>query len=399
MADDTLIAQEQVQESPEQQQQAAAKAELDQLMARNLGIGLPPGRQPVLQPNVARETLQQEQQSNQEQAVIVPEFKFDTFKAEFGYEKPEDIVAEIKTLRAKAATPSTPTPELKFENEQSEKLFKAFTAGKQKEVLAYLAEQDRLENITSKEVNESTAEEIIKTGMQFKYKGLTPDMINHRFNKQFGLPKEPLMKADEELEDFERRKAQWQEQVAEIKMERQIEANLIKPELEIAKSKLVIPEIPQTVDQEYLDWKKEQDEIKTVNAEVYEAYKQFKASDIETKIAFSDEAKKVAFEFQYVPDEKAFKTSQELVTDIDKFYATFRNQDGSPDRKGFIAAVDFMVNKDKIISAAISQGINAYIKSQLPDNQPNQTQRQVVLPTEETELQKQMRLRGIKSVV
>lgn len=370
------------------------KVELDRQMAIALGT---PQAQPEIE-NVERGTSSSEPVITSTEPIAVPEFKFETLKEKFGYEKPEDAITEIEQLRHLKANP-TPA-ELKFENESSEKIFKLLAAGKQKEVLSYLADQERYESLSSLEVNDSSAEDIIKAGMQLKYKGLTTDMINHRFNKTFGLPKEPVIRGDEDQEDFDQRKADWTEQVKEIKMERVIEANLVKPEIEAAKSKLVIPEIPQNVDQEYLNYKKEKETIATSNAEVFEAYKVFKQDDVKFEQDFNDEANKIAFKMEYTPSAEAFKKAQDCVTDLDKFFAMYQNSDGSPNRKAFISDFAFIIDKKAFIAEAMKQAKNATIKAQLPDNNAESgIVRQLVTNAgEESELDRQMRLAGVKRI-
>lgn len=396
MADVTEVTQE-TQVSPEQQQQVDAKASLDQLMARNLGIGLPAGQQPII-PNAPRGTSSTETTENiiVTENTVVPEFKFDTFKTEFGYEKPEDIAAEIKQLRAFKATPQT-AAELKFENDQSKLIFEALKAGKTKEVYTYLAEQERLDRFSALEITAESAPDIIKAGFQLKYKGLSPEMVEHKFNKTFGLPKEPVQYADEEIDDFKVRTDEWKSAVKDVQMERLIEANLIKPDLEAAKSKLVLPEITQTADQDYIAWKKEQAEIQTANAEVFEAYKVFKNEDVKFEQDFIDEANKINAKVEYIPSVEAFKKAQEMVTDLDKFFAMYKNSDGSPNRKAFISDIAFIVDKKAFVASAMNQAKNATIKASLPDNQSNNgLQRQTTTVVEKSELDKQMEAAGIR---
>lgn len=385
MADDTVITQEAAVDP-----QVAAKAELDQLMNRNLGIGVPGQQaQPVIQ-------TANNEAAVQEAVIEQPTFSFDTFKTEFGYEKPEDIVAEIKQLREFKATPQTPA-ELKFENEQSKQLFEALKAGKTAEVRAFLVEQNKLENLSSIEVNDTSAEDIIKAGMGLRYKGLTDAEINYKFNKQFGIPKEPVIKADEEPEDFDQRKAEWKSRVEEIKMERMIEAKTFKPEIESAKAKLVIPEIPQTVDQNYQNWKQEQEEMKTVDAETIEAYKTFKREDVNFEQDFIDEANKINTKIQYTPTIEGFQKAQKWATDIDSFYGEFKKPDGSPDRKGFITFLAMYADRKDLITSTATQVKNATIKASLPDNQQqDRNQRQILPLVEKSELDKQMEAAGIR---
>jgi len=164
---------------------------------------------------------------------------------EFGWENEEAAKAEIKKLKE---TP--PATEYKFENEESKKLAEAISKGDRKTVLSILETQEKLESLTAAEVNDSTAEAIIKLSMQLKSKAngveLSSDEVNYKYNKEFGLPKEPQPKDDDLEGEYEARKAAWQEQVNDIKMNRNIEAKLAKPELDKLKTQIVLPDISQS---------------------------------------------------------------------------------------------------------------------------------------------------------
>ena len=156
---------------------------------------------------------------------------------DLGFENPDVAKTEISKLKEQKPT------EIKFENEQSKQIYELLQQGKSKEVKQFLETQEKLDAYLSAEVNSQTAEDIIKLGMSLKYKDLTPSEINYKFNKEYGIPREPVQGADELDEDFQTRKSEWSEKVKEIEMTRTIEAKLAKPELEKHKSQLVLPEI------------------------------------------------------------------------------------------------------------------------------------------------------------
>jgi hypothetical protein len=160
----------------------------------------------------------------------------------FGWETEDAAKAEIPKLK------ENKPQEYKFENEESQRLAEAISKGDRKAVRQILETQERLDEYTTAEVNDSNAADIIKMGMQLKYKDLSPQEIEYKYNKEFGLPKEPTQNADELDEEFASRKEVWQEKVNDIKMNRNIEAKLAKPELEKLKSTIVLPEFnkPET---------------------------------------------------------------------------------------------------------------------------------------------------------
>jgi hypothetical protein len=217
---------------------------------------------PVVNSEAASETQQQQQQQapaaeSAAQAptetikVEEPIYNKEWFKNEFGVEDAAILKAEREEYKRLKEAPPT-VAEIKFENDQSKHLHELIREGKTKEVREFLEIQERLDAISSTEVNKDTAGDIIKMGMKLKYKDLTPAEIDYKFNKQFSVPRAPVQATDELDEDFATRKAEWQEQVADIEMNKIIEAKLAKPELENAKTKISLPELskPQAASQE-----------------------------------------------------------------------------------------------------------------------------------------------------
>lgn len=161
-------------------------------------------------------------------------------KEKLGYEDWDSAKNEIETLRTKAQTPA----EIKYANEKSERLAKAWQAGDTDGVYSYLDAEVKLNKLTTGEVTEETAPDIIKAAMKEKYKGLTNDQVNYKFNKQFTYPKEPKFNEGDDEDEFKSKHEDWSNQVSDIKMDMLIEANLARPELEKLKSELKLPEVP-----------------------------------------------------------------------------------------------------------------------------------------------------------
>lgn len=320
---------------------------------------------------------------------------FAPIKEKFGYNSSEDAIREIEELRNYKANP-TPA-ELKFENEQSERIYKALKEGKHEEVLDVLAKQRQIDQLTSGEINESNADSIIKLAMKLKYseQDLSDAEIEYKFKKQYSIPKEPVQSSDELDEDFLARKQQWQEVVDDVKMSKLIDAKLAKPELQSAKSKLVVPDINSPVDQEYLNYKKMIEEHASKAEEIAQAYNSFNADALEKKVDFTDEPNKINFQFQYKPAEEKLKKAAEYASDINKLLDLFVTPDGKPDRKGFLEFVYYGLNKDEAIMEAMKQSKNATIKAGLPDNSNGSFNRQNPTLQEPSELHKQMQAAGI----
>lgn len=324
---------------------------------------------------------------------------FAPFKEKFGYQSPEDALKEIEELRALKANPQV--PEFEFENEDSKKFFNAALKGDRKTIKSILDKQDMLERLTAIEVSKDTAADIIKAAMKIET-DLDQTEIDFQYKETYTPPKEPkepVQRASETEDEFNERHDDWKErhddwkqQVANLEMKAIIAAKMAKPKLEAAKTKLVFPEIEADPDEDYAQYRKELEEKPRLNAEIAAAYKTFKPEDIGTKVPFTDEQSKVNFEYQYTPDVESFNKTVELVSDMDKFYGFFKNQDGTPDRKKFLEAMYFGLNKDRIILEALKQSKNATIKASLPDNTSGGLQRQFPQRQELSEVDKLMQM-------
>jgi hypothetical protein len=353
MADDII----EISPAPVENATVTPNTELATQMAIALNGGIPPANTAVVTPT---------EQVQPDLPIPTPDI-FTPFKEKFGYATPDEAIAEIEQYRAYKATPP-PTPEYEFENEDSAKLFKAWQAGKKAEVFNYLRQEQEIETLINKDVNKDTAADIVKLGMQLKYKDLTPDEINYKFNRQFAIPPKPVHLDTEEVEDYQQRLSAWEAISADKTMELVIEAKLAKPELQNSKSKLVFPEIESQVDEGYAQYLKNVEMGNKIREEAIENFKAFTPKELETKIGFNDEANKIAFEFKYESNAENFERIREMAIDMQKFYATCYNPDGTPDRRKFMKALDYAVNGDKIVMEAMKQAKNATIKASLPDN-------------------------------
>jgi hypothetical protein len=392
MPEDNLVQPSQTQNATTQE----LPAELKQQMDASINGFVRPSNQIIEQPPPVTQPAQ---------TTVIPEIippvvsdapvlvqdAFAILKDKFQYQNPEDAVAEIESLRAFKNAPVT-SSEIKFENEDSEKLFKAIASGKRKEAYQILDKLERIESLTG-EVTKDNADQIIKLAMQLENPDLTGDEVNYRFNKMFTVPKAPVWdKATEEEEDYNNRKADWQSQVEDVEMNKRIEAKLAKPKLEAAKSKIVFPEIENQVDERVTQYLKMLEDEPKLNEEIKESYKKITPQALETKIKFTDEPNKIDFEFQYVPDGDSFNKAVEIASDWNKIVDHFKKSDGSPDREGFAKAMHFMLNAKSIITEAMNQSKNATLKSMLPNNSGSGLQRQFPQTQELSDLDKQMQL-------
>lgn len=358
------------------------KAELDRQMSISLNDGiLPQGTTPAPAGSAGATPP----------APLTPADPFGLIKEKFGYATPEAAVAEIESLRAFRAAP--PVQPLTFENPVSKRIAEALQAGKLTEVYEVLDQQIKIDRLTTGEMTPDAAAEIVKLGMQLKYKdqNLTPAEINFRFNKQYGLPAKPALLPAEDQDEYNERIAAWQAQVDDKKMELVIDAKIATPELLASKSKLVFPTIDRPQEAAFQEWQKSVQEDVTVAAETTEAYKAFTPKSLESKIHFADTDNKVDFDFIYEPDPEGFIQAITFVADIEEFWKSYYRLDGTPDRQRFLQDIYFAKNREKVIAAALRQSMNATIKAGLPDNSTGGLVRQLPQTPEVSELDKLMR--------
>lgn len=377
------------EQSATTQVQDTVAPELREMMEISLNGGIPPAKQET----ASEQIIEQQHGTEQEEVVDANEY----LKTNLGYESWEAAKAEIEELRQLKANPTK--AEIKYENEVSQKLAQAWMAGKTDEVFEYLNEQRQLDRLTTAEVSKDTADEIIKLGMKLRYKdeGLNETEIAYKFNKQYSIPKEPVELASETAEEFEQRHNDWKEQVADIEMSKIIDAKVAKRDLEAAKQKLVLPTVESSVDEDYIQYKKDLEESAKIDEETKIAYKAFTPEAVEAKMNFNDEANKIAFEFQYKPTQEEFAQAVEMVTNPEKFWGMYKNSDGSPNRQKFLQDIQFLVSREKMTMEAMKQAKNATIKQMLlaDNSQSGQFQRQPAQQGEPSEIHKLMQQAGV----
>jgi hypothetical protein len=381
---DELIQQTAPETNTEIQTQAAPEMDLAAHMRIALNGGIDP------QSTETQTTTESSQEAGA--AAITPDAAtsdpFGLFKEKFGYETPDAAIKEIEELRAFKAQPRL--PEFTVPDTESAAILRALAAGKKEDVWKALDHEMRIERLLTSEVNKDSAGDIVKMGMALKYKDLTPDEINYKFNKQFAIPPKPTQALEEDEADFQQRLNQWQDVANDKQMELMIEAKLAKPELQNAKGKLEIPDIETPVDEGYIQYKQMLEERARMDEEAKVAYQKLTPEAIETKLNFKDEANKIAFEFQFKPDADMFNKAVDIAANAEKFWGLFQNSDGTPNQKLFLKSIMYALDENKVLLSAMNQTKNATIKASLPDNTEGGLVRQMPQSQEPNELDQKM---------
>lgn len=269
---------------------------------------------------------------------------------EFGFDSEDVAKTEVKKWKD---TPPTTQKEIEFANEQSRLAFEALKNGDEDTVFNILDHKRKLDKLTSGDINEKTASEIIKLDMQNKYKDLTTDEIEYKFNKTFGIPKEPVQKNIETDDEFLERQTEWKEKVEEIKRERLMEAKIIKPNLEKLKAELVLPNIQN---EGVLSKEEMQKQKELQDAEIDKRRTQYLSSlstDYKNfngfETSYKDEEVDIPISYTVSEEEKtALKTELENFGVDDFILERWFNKDGTPNVKGLMKDIYLLRNEDKI---------------------------------------------------
>lgn len=314
--------------------------------------------------NAEDETTQQQQDStttnesqqndseDDEEIVDANEY----LKQTLGFDDWEVAKTEIEKLKTQKATP-------KYENEVSEKIHKALVEGKHDDVYSYLENQLKINKLLSSDLDDKSAEEIVKLSMKSKYQDLTNDEIEYKYRKQFAFPKEPEQSYDETDEDFEDRKRDWEDKVRDVKMELMIEAKTSKSQLEQLKADLKLPEISQEGQQAKNLSPEELEQVKayvdTYLKSVDDTIKSFNGFTVDYK----DE--EVSLQSAYLPseDEKKFVATQLKTFAENDFNANvifadrWVNENGTLNTAKMTKDLALLYSEEKIMQKLVNDGV------------------------------------------
>lgn len=272
-------------------------------------------------------------------------------KQHFGVENIDDAKKELTELRAKVTTPA----EIKYANEESERVFNLIKEGKTDEVLSILSEQKRL-----KEVDKLPAADIIKLNLQYQNKDFSPDDINELFSERYSMPEKPEQDLETD-EEFAAKLAKYEKEVQKVENRISRDAKPATTELLKLQKEIVLPDIPSAKKepviegptQEELEAEQKQVELflQTVDDVVknFNGYETtFKAEESEIKVA-------------YVPSAEEKKEYQPIIALAGTNAGAFMEKLGWIDKDGNINAakisqdVPLILNKEKVFQKIASE--------------------------------------------
>ena len=304
----------------------------------------------TIEQQVAQAPTQNSQNDDDDEIVDANDY----LKKTLGFDDWESAKNEIESLREKSKSG------VKFDNEESEKVYKLLAEGKVDEVLNVIQEQKKVNKLVNESITDSSAEDIIKYGLQLKNSNLSKDEIDFLYTKKYALPEKPSQEYTEEDDDYNQRLQSWQRQVDDKKKEMIIDAKLALPDLEKYNQEIKLPSI-------------ESQQAQQVSPEELEQLQKFKENyDISAKKALSEfngytfkynDASVKDLEVSYQVDEQekqaidsAIKTFAERNFDANALLADlWLTEDGNINIKRMTEDLHLLYNKEKVLSKLINE--------------------------------------------
>lgn len=160
-----------------------------------------------------------------------------------GYESWDAAKQEIEEL--KKLKEAQQANEIKFANDESEKLFKALQEGKEDEIFEVLSKKQEFKRIEKLDVtNPKDASELIKANLKLKHPQLDPTEIEDIFQENYYKSPKPTQRDDQTDEEYQEALEDWKLRTEAIDRKMVRDAKIAKPEVLSLQSKIVIPYIP-----------------------------------------------------------------------------------------------------------------------------------------------------------
>lgn len=315
------------------------------------------------------------------------EIPVEWLKKEFEIEDPAILKAEREELKTLKANPPK-AEEIKFADDQSKRIYELLREGgeKKKEVLKFLATQEKLETLVSSEVTKENAADIVKFGMLLKSKEsgseLTDFEINRIFNRKFQMPEKPSIEdvksdsniaAEDEDKVYQERLNKWQSQVDEVNLDISIEAKQLKPDLEKAKTELVLPEIKKEIASATEPTQEDLDKAKEVADGFLQAVELGLKNLVEISTLVKDEAVEIPVSYTYTDDER--KVVMEQVKSFvgnnfdsnEIFGKMWTDKDGNFDIPRMVEDLAYLNNRAKITTKLANDSASKRLKEYTKD--------------------------------
>jgi len=255
-----------------------------------------------------------------------------------------------------------PAEELKFENEQSKKVFELLKAGKVDEVIDTFNHQRVLNGI-----GELSDKEAVKLAMKYRDNTLTSDEINDELNDRFALeapdkPEEDDYLTTEEyqkaLKGYEKNQAAYERAQRAAERELKKDAKEARAYLESLKNDIVLPDLPaipsQVQAQPTIDPVEQERLTKSIQDSFEYALTNLKSHTF--KYAEDGVEFETGFDIpQAAMDDMLGRFEKEEFTDV--FAKRYIKGDGSLDAMKLMEELHFLENRDSIMKNGIKQAL------------------------------------------
>jgi hypothetical protein len=271
-------------------------------------------------------------------------------KEKLGYDTWDAAKAEIDALKLKASTPA----EIKFANDQSKLAYEALLEGKMDVVYEILDTQKKIAEVATMKSADAIKLHIAQTN-----KGYKQIDVEDVFEEKYSYPEKPIKGELEDDADFEAKEEKWK--AAKEKIDRRIERDAATAKTELTKlsAELKLPEISKPATSANVPDEQQILADQKADAAVKEAYSKISPKDMVMVFKFNDEASKLAFDIAYEPDKESFESAVSIASDFNnKFWESYYDKDGNPDRIKFLQDLHAGRNIQKIVSEAIVQAVN-----------------------------------------
>ncbi len=286
-----------------------------------------------------------------------------------GWENEEAAKTEIQKLKE-----TKPQEEVKFANDDSRKAYEYLKEGKEDDLYSFLAKKKTIEKLLGSDVTDSNAADIIKFSLKNKFSEFTDADVERKFNRTFGIPKEPSMRVDELEDEFKARHDEWKEKVDEIKADMLLEAKTIKPDLAKLKSELVLPDIQKNnsevkrepTQEEIAAFTKQKESFLQATEGFLKGFNGFstqvKDKDVDYNVSYgaSQEEKVLASQIAKEFAESGFDANAIFVKD-------WLNQDGTLNVQRVIEDKILLATKDKVFQKIANDAANQRLELYLKD--------------------------------
>lgn len=310
-----------------------------------------------------------EQQATPDKPVVTPDAdeivdELEYLEKQTGYKSWDEVKAvkaQLEELKSKAQTPA----EIKFANEQSKKLFEAWAEGKEDDVFSFLDTKRKLSKAADLPAAEAIKLHLAQTNPHYK-----SEDVEDVFEERYSVPKKPVQKADEDVEDFNERMTEYNTRVAKVARAIERDGVAAKADLAARITQLVPPEISkkqeaQGPSQEVLEGRKAFIEgfVKSLPKEL-ENFKGFNT-------LFKDEEVEIPVSYGILPEEiKAYQTKLEAFANANLdtntlFTERWLNKDGTINASKAAADLYVLDNLDKILSKVATETGNQRMKAKL----------------------------------